>query len=501
MGAIKQLLANNSSIKLPTPPAIALRILEEVHKEEPSFSRLTELINTDPALTARVLRIANSPVFSPICRIDNLDKALTRMGTTLLTNIALSFVLVSNFKHHPESDFNFEYFWKRSVTAAVGANIIAREICQTNDYIFIATLLHDIGILIADNCLASYRGIFSNETPQSSINEIEQDHFGFSHAQLGSELLKQWGLPEQITQPIAWHQQPDKAPTSVECPSRVINLADKLSAVLHGRPAPEKLKTFRNSLKQHYQLTNEKINALIEEISEQSGEILSFFDIPNKLAKSPTEILQEANEALSNLNLSATQLSRQYQIEKEEAQQTSAELSEVNAELSRLAFRDSLTGLYNLRYFHDSFDRELQRASRYNTIFSLFMFDVDNFKAINDTHGHQAGDELLKKIATATLKTMRNTDIVARYGGEEFAVILSETELETAGEIAERLRQNISETTIDWHGHTLCATISIGISFYCKKQANLTKNQIIAIADAGLYRSKKNGKNCISLPS
>ncbi len=500
MSAIKQLLANNSSIKLPTPPAIALRILEEVQKEEPSFTRLTELINTDPALTARVLRIANSPIFSPTGRIDTLDKAITRMGTILLTNIALSFVLVGNFAKTPDSDFNFEYFWKRSVTAAVGANIIAREICRSNDYIFIATLLHDIGILIADNCLPSYRAIFSSDTTDTSINEIELEHFGFSHAKLGSELLQQWGLPEQITTPIAWHQQPYNAPTEAECPARVINLSDNLSAVFHGKPAKHKLKIFRDELKKHYQLNDDKINQLIEEVSEQSSEVLSFFDISTKLAKSATELLQEANEELSNLNLSTTQLKRKYKSEKEQAQQASAKLTEANAELSRLAFQDSLTGLYNLRYFHDHFDRELQRASRYNTIFSLFMFDVDDFKVVNDTYGHQAGDKVLQEIANTTLRTMRNTDLVARYGGEEFAVILSETTLEVAGEIAERLRENISQLSVDWHGETLSVTVSIGVSFYCPKQANLTKNQIIAIADAGLYRSKKKGKNCISLP-
>lgn len=500
MTVIKKLLANNSSIKLPTPPAIALRILEEVQKEEPSFTRLTELINTDPALTARVLRIANSSIFAPVIRIDTLDKAITRMGTMLLTNVALSFVLVANFKQIPDSDFNVEYFWKRSVTAAVGANIIARKICRSNDYIFIATLLHDIGILIADNCLPSYREIFRTEHPHTSINEIEQEHFSFSHAQLGSELLQQWGLPDQITIPIAWHQQPDMAPAEAECPARVINLSDKLSAAFHGKPAKHKLKTFRDELKQHYQLSDDKINQLIQEISEQSSEVLSFFDISTKLAKSATELLQEANEALSNLNLSTTQLKKQYKTEKEHAQRTSAKLTEANAELSRLAFQDSLTGLYNLRYFHDHFDRELQRASRYNTIFSLFMFDVDDFKVINDTFGHQAGDKLLQEITNTTLRTMRNTDLVARYGGEEFAVILSETTLEVAGEIAERLREDISQLTVNWHGETLSATVSIGVSFYCSKNANLTKNQIIAIADAGLYRSKNKGKNCVSLP-
>lgn len=500
MRAIKRLLKNNPNIKLPTPPVIAVRILEEVQKKEPSFTRLTELMNNDPALTARVLRIANSPTFAPISPINNLNKALTRMGTTLITNIALSFVLVGNLKQVVGSEFNFEYFWKRSVTAAVAANIIAHKVCRQNDYIFIAALLHDIGILVADSCLPSYRKIFTADNTSTSINIIEQEQFGFSHAQLGSELLQQWGLPKQITLPIAWHQQPDKAPAEAECPAHVIYLSDKLSAVFHGKPTKNELKTFHDQLKHHFLLSDNTINKLIEEIAEQSGTVLSFFDIPNELAKGAAEILQEANSELSNLHRSTTQLNRQYQQEKEQALQATIELTKANAELSRLAFQDSLTGLYNIRYFHEHLDRELQRASRYNSTFSLYMFDVDDFKVINDTYGHQAGDKLLQEIAQITLKTMRDTDLVARYGGEEFAVILSETGLEVAGKIAERLREDISQAVVVWEGEQLSVTVSIGISYYCKKEANLTKNQLIAIADAGLYRSKKKGKNCISLP-
>ena len=309
MSAIDQLLANNQSIRLPTPPAMAMRILEEVNKEEPSFSRLTELITTDPALTTRILRIVNSAFMAPQTRIDNLNKALTRMGIGLITNVALSFVLVDSFKGSLGSEFDFDYFWKRAVTAAIGANIIANKICCNNDTIFIAALLHDIGILIASKCLPNYREIFNRDQHNNfDINSSEQDHFGFSHAELGSEILSSWGLPEKITIPIAFHQQPNLAPENEECSARVINLADKVSAAFHGRSAPKKINKFREVLQQSYNLSNDTIDQLIEQISEQNNVILSFFDIPNGSTKSASEILQEANEALSNLNLSTTQL-------------------------------------------------------------------------------------------------------------------------------------------------------------------------------------------------
>jgi diguanylate cyclase (GGDEF)-like protein len=501
MSAIEKLLANNQSGRLPTPPAIAMRILDEVHKDEPSFRRLSALITADPALTTRVLRIANSTMYAPMVRIDTLEAALTRLGITTVTNIALSFILVGHFKGNHSDEFNFNYFWKRAITSAVSANLIAQRICRANDNIFIAALLQDIGILIAYICMDDYRTIFHPEQRRRhTIKAFEQETFGFAHSQLGSEILQRWGLPEEIFNPIRFHHQLGEAPKTYECPAQVINLADKISAVFNGRPVPEKLKVFRSTLHSRYHLSDESINTLLEEISDQSLQILSFFEIPSGKMKSAAQILQEANEELSRLNLTSSQLLHQYREEKDAAVQEKQHLATMNVELSRLAFEDSLTGLYNLRYFHDYFDRELQRASRYGTVFSLLMFDIDNFKAINDTYGHQAGDQVLKSIASLAQKTLRNTDVVVRYGGEEFAALLPETALDRASDIADRLRQEIEEMAVTWDGIELGVTVSMGLSCFDPNKKHQTKDALIDIADKGLYESKRAGKNCISIP-
>nr|WP_320048588.1 GGDEF domain-containing protein [uncultured Desulfuromonas sp.] len=501
MSAIEKLLSLDQCNRLPTPPAIAMRILDEVHKEEPSFRRLAALITADPALTTRVLRIANSAIYAPVSRIDNLETALTRLGIATVTNIALSFILVGYFNGQDTAGFNFTYFWKRAVTSAVSANIIARKICKVSDNIFITALLQDIGILIAYLCLDDYKTIFDpNQRRQHTIKAVEQETFGFAHSQLGSEILEHWGIPEAIYKPIRYHHLNDDVPEPYTCQAQVINLADKISAVFHGRPVAEKLKVFRKTLQTRFNLSDRSITKLIEEISEQSMQILSFFEIPSDKMKSAAEILQEANEHLSRLNLTSSQLLDQYRHEKEAAVQERQELAAVNTELSRLAFEDSLTGLYNLRYFHDYFDRELQRSARYGTVFSLLMFDIDNFKTINDSHGHQAGDKVLKEIAELSRQTLRNTDVVVRYGGEEFTALLPETTLDQAHEIADRLRLEIEQLLVAWHDKTLQVTVSMGLAFYDPKQGAKNKDQLIDIADKGLYQSKHAGKNCISMP-
>lgn len=168
-----------------------------------------------------------------------------------------------------------------------------------------------------------------------------------------------------------------------------------------------------------------------------------------------------------------------------------------NAQLYELATTDGLTKLYIYRHFHYLLDNEIRRANRYRHQMSLLMMDIDNFKNINDTYGHQIGDEILRETAMVIHRTVRKIDMPCRYGGEEFAIILPETAKEKARIIAERLRQIISEivvTTKD--GLEVKATVSIGISSY--PDDSNTQEGIISNADKALYFAKRNGKNCLA---
>ena len=145
MTALKEQLAG---IKLPSPPAIAVHILEAVKKEEPSFDELAGIITADPALTSKILRVANSPIYAIPSKVDSIQRALTVIGCNALKNTALSFVIANEMRDQSEDSFDFDYFWKRSVTAAVSGELIASLIGKKSDDIFVSALLQDIGIVI-----------------------------------------------------------------------------------------------------------------------------------------------------------------------------------------------------------------------------------------------------------------------------------------------------------------------------------------------------------------
>jgi diguanylate cyclase (GGDEF)-like protein len=169
--------------------------------------------------------------------------------------------------------------------------------------------------------------------------------------------------------------------------------------------------------------------------------------------------------------------------------------------LEQLATRDGLTGLANRRCFDDTLYAEWSRAMRQKQPLSLLMVDVDNFKAYNDAHGHLGGDECLKRIAGAVAGEMRANDLVARYGGEEFAVILPNQSLKGAAIVAERIRRRVEQ--LHMPGQPAAArnvTVSIGAATaYASPEASAS--ELVATADAALYRAKHMGRNRISLPT
>src|SRR5262249_45377498 len=133
-------------------------------------------------------------------------------------------------------------------------------------------------------------------------------------------------------------------------------------------------------------------------------------------------------------------------------------------EIYRLTIIDALTGTHNKRYALEFLDRELARSARHNRPLSLVLLDIDHFKALNDQHGHLAGDFTLRELAALVRPVIRTEELFARYGGEEFAIILPETDHAAAVELAERLRTLIAETTFEFNNTLLHVTVSLGVA-------------------------------------
>jgi diguanylate cyclase (GGDEF)-like protein len=171
---------------------------------------------------------------------------------------------------------------------------------------------------------------------------------------------------------------------------------------------------------------------------------------------------------------------------------------EMEAVLRSLATIDELTGIPNRRHFLELTARGLAQAKRHRRPVAMAIFDLDRFKLVNDTHGHQAGDALLRSIAHAAAATVRTGDVIGRFGGEEFAVFLPDTDHAGATAFGERLRAAIAAARVDWRGRTLRVTASVGV-VTAPGIAAPTLDQLIAAADSAQYAAKARGGDAVEV--
>ena len=179
------------------------------------------------------------------------------------------------------------------------------------------------------------------------------------------------------------------------------------------------------------------------------------------------------------------------------AERRNEALQETLDQLKQLSIKDSLTGVYNVRYFWARFRYELLRAIRYEQSLSCLMLDLDRFKSVNDRYGHQVGDDLLRLLAETVSNGIRKVDIIARYGGEEFAIILPNTSAQGALQCAENIREKVSAVGLIIGDKEVRTTVSIGVSVLTKNIKD--ESELLQQADSALNAAKRAGRNKVLL--
>jgi diguanylate cyclase (GGDEF)-like protein len=448
-----------------------------------------------------MLRIANSAFYSIPQEVNNVSRALSILGTNVIKNIALSFVIAGDLKGSGTSSFGFEQFWRRSVTAAVAAEVVMEASPVHNGDIFVTALLQNIGMLVLYQFMGDPYARFLNMALLDGENDLpglEEKNFKVDHQRIGFLLLRHWGIPLSIANPILYHHNPELAGDEIRDTARILNIAGHLSNMYAGGQAGSNVRIAQTMMTDFFDITPDDATAIFDDIAKKTADVLDIFEITSGEIKPYSQILQEANDELGKLNLSYEQLVLELKESKEKSERFANELRKANRKLEELAFKDGLTNLFNHRYFQEVLGREIDRVRRYNNPLSLILFDIDFFKKINDTYGHPAGDRVLVNLSRAISNAIRPSDIIARYGGEEFAVILPETTRSGLRVFAERLRRCAASTVTEIGEKRIRVTISCG-GAHLAPEDDINQQTLIDLADRGLYLSKAEGRNRVTI--
>lgn len=477
--------------ELPTLPGIAIKILEMVKKDETNLDELGEILSHDPPLSAKVLKVANSPLYGLQGKIASVPHAVKLLGMNTIKNLALSFSIVNKFNSQKKNSFDYPKFWKDSLIAAVSSKlIISKIIPELEEDGFFLGLLHDIGLLVNNECAPDQFNLVlkDREITNSPFFEAEDEILGFNHMEIGSYLLEKWELPKSLCDSIRFHHYPDNNDSSNEeqkILTRILHLSSLFIDFFNHSDKGMSFKVLEFYIEKYKFSDTLKIDEIAEDIHRQTIDVFPLFDIKNNGNENFEEILEEAKKELFNLS--------------NDLMKKVLEQQKIISELKKQAMRDSLTNLLNYRAFHEFLESELYRSKRYDRPLSLLMADIDDFKKINDTYGHVAGDHVLFNLAGLITETFRESDFTARYGGEEFAVILPDTDQDGAFSLSERFRERVESLNVDYEGTKINITLSIGITVY-DSDKDISKIALVKKADDALYQAKGSGKNrcCLS---
>lgn len=473
---------------LPSPPGIALRIIELAQDPETDLTAAADVIAIDMALSARMLRIANSPLYASRRRIENLGQALTMLGLNATVSLALGFTVTQDLVSPGQGQDVRVRAWRRSILSALAASLLgqARGLRKAEE-LMLAGLLQDVGVLVlAQSEPERYLPLLRQARDNDDLIALEREHLACTHAEVGAWMAEQWDLPRYLVEAIARSESPAAAEDNFQA-----------CVALSGAVADIWLSTDADAAREHalqrvnetLKLDSAQFDQVLARIGEALPEISALFETTLISPARVQQLIDHAQELATLRNLREIQ-------DAGLARQRADDFEARANRLAEQAHRDALTGVLNRRQLETVLEQEFLRATRHGWPLSVAFIDLDDFKKINDAHGHLLGDQVLREFATKLQEHLRNSDTVARFGGEEFIALLPNTTEGVALEVVRRVLASIVSTPMaEVADGPLFVTFSAGVATQGGYERFADVQDLLKAADDVLYRSKNLGRN------
>ena len=474
--------------RLPSPPGTALRVLHLCRQDDVEVADVAGVIMSDPALSGRLLKYANSSIAGVGRDVTSVRDAVLLLGLRSVKLTALGFSIASPDFNPQGCDFDMPAYWAESfVTALLARRIAATRKGIDREEAFTAGLLVGIGRLaFVHGCPNEYHQVLNETRIGKPLLEAERSHLGLDHLQFGSQLLTDWGLPDVLVEAVGQQVllfEPKAKQANVSPLAVVVYQATQLMPLF---VRPDKIEEehrikARRIVDEDMHFDETAWQKITEDVTTEYREMADLFDFQIEEVTTVFDLYAEAQEEATRVGMVA-QLER-------------AKALEENRELLKKATTDGLTGISNRVKFEERLHEAVAGMRRGHGHFALIMFDIDHFKRFNDTYGHDVGDLVLKQVAQTVQAALREVDLIARYGGEEFIILAPHTDQRGACIVAARIRKCVESLRIPVKDQILQVTISVGLSLTTDYKEAPTAERIVSDADKQLYLSKHAGRN------
>lgn len=617
--------------QLPSPKGVALAILNLMQRDDVQAQEVTHVIQTDPALSARLIKFANSAYFGARRPIASVSEAVMMIGLPMVRQLVLGFSLLSNFRNGKCDAFNYEEFWSRSLATAIANQALSARAKTAAEETFTCGLLSKIGRLALATLFPDKYAAILTATAGKPLEELiaqEQEQFAIDHNELTVALMKDWGFPLIFMETVYHHEDPGKGDFSegsrayslvhalqlatrlakacladegerrlllpqlyvlgarlgidsealmalsdrvvsewqewgriLDVPTHEVPLFAEMAASLLPSPEARGEEKSEKTAQAEYPLRillvddDESIARYLQEILTAAGHtvfiaangkealhqtiefnpqlIVTDWMMPEMDGISFCKALRQTNQGQEIYLIILTSLEDEEQLveafeagvddylvkpfservlrarlnagqrviqlqeaitrEREELRRAATELAVTNRRLQRIALTDPLTKLPNRRYGMERLEQEWAAAKRNGHPLSCLLIDLDRFKEVNDSYGHDIGDQALQQAAAILKESSRTQDLIARIGGEEFLVICPNSDSIAARQYAERIRKTFEDASFTLGKANHKITVSIGVAV--RDQAMAHFNDLLKATDRALYQAKQQGRN------
>jgi diguanylate cyclase (GGDEF)-like protein len=494
--------------QLPSLPTVAIRLLNMFADPEVGITSVVQVLQTDPALSGKILKAANTSRFGLTRPVSDLQRAVMLLGKKSVMALALGFSLSeASMKSGPHCHL-YSDFWFQSLVRGCAASLLADQYSKVDaSEAFTVGLLARIGRLALLHCDSErFVGCLQEaESTSVPLDTIESRSSDITSMDISLHLFREWKLPDHCVKAVESLKLSVEEVCQRHTPDEVtladiIQIATAFGEFFSGEQrglAIVKIYELGSALLGEPESV---MNELVDKIRQELDNHSDLFSVDMSKVGSPLELLSQAMSQLSMLAVNAS-------VGREEGPQASHEMLEENGrlrkrvlELTQTSQTDPLTSVFNRACMGQHLQERCDVAREKQHPLAVLFIDLDHFKSINDTYGHAMGDEVLRAVAGVLKSTTRDTDVVTRYGGEEFVIVTAAPDVPGLSRQADRLRQRIEALKITSGEITLQVTASIGGAIGIPpRDAHDFGQELLEVADAAMYASKKNGRNRVTI--